>query len=124
MAVITKHTCDHCGKEVTDYYLEEGWISLRGPITRSWGIRERGTAKTDFIKEGDFCSILCLVQKLDEERIKHNGPTPAAGPSVWDRLNTESPNVVSEEDLDLDYPDPDLGIFVDEGGLGDQDGLG
>lgn len=93
MARVEKFRCDHCGKEVEDPYLENGWLKFDGAISRSWGIRRRGRdgdAQTDYIgKSSEFCSVKCLVAALDKIREEKRGP------KILD-LPDELPNVVPD----------------------------
>jgi hypothetical protein len=79
VATVTKYRCDFCKREVEDTYLEPGWIQIHGNLTRSWGTRRRGRdgdAQTDFLKDEEFCNVICLVAKLDAERKAKRGPEP------------------------------------------------
>lgn len=77
MSTVTKYQCDHCGKEVADPYLEQGWLKISGSMTRSWGVRKNGRdgdGQADFLKDIEFCGIECLVSAMDALRSQHRGP--------------------------------------------------
>jgi hypothetical protein len=78
VASITKYRCDHCGKEVEDIFLENGWIRFQGSVTRSWGRRKNGGTGdplTDYIGGSpEFCSVTCLVGALNTLRAQKKGP--------------------------------------------------
>jgi hypothetical protein len=76
VAKVTKYVCDFCRKEVADTYLHNGWIEIKGHITRSWGTRKsNGQGVNDYIdKDPEFCSIQCLTGALDDQRAKKGGP--------------------------------------------------
>ncbi len=79
MTTVTKYRCDHCGKEVEDVYLENGWLKIQGALTRSWGVRKRGRegdAQTDYIHDVEYCSIDCMISALDKVRDEKRGPKP------------------------------------------------
>jgi len=78
VASITKYRCDHCGKEVEDIFLENGWIRFQGSVTRAWGRRKNGGTGdplTDYIGGSpEFCSVQCLVAALNTLRAQKKGP--------------------------------------------------
>jgi len=79
VAQVTKYRCDFCKREVEDPYLEAGWIQISGSLTRSWGVRRRGRdgdAQSDYLKDQEFCNVVCLVARLDAERKLKRGPDP------------------------------------------------
>ncbi len=83
MAQVTKYRCDFCNREVEDPYLEAGWLKISGGISRSWGIRSKGRdgdARTDFLKDQEFCNVECMVGALNRFRQSRRGPDPTPAP--------------------------------------------
>jgi len=70
MSTLTKHVCDNCKRETTDWYLEIGWIQIRGQgISIAKGRKPDRTGDTHYIRLSetgtlDFCNIACFVEYL------------------------------------------------------------
>lgn len=80
MATVTKYRCDFCKREEEDPHLVNGWITVQGSISRSWGVRARGRegdARADYLGGNpEFCSVECMVAALDAYRRMKRGPDP------------------------------------------------
>jgi len=78
MSKAALNKCDHCGATTSDYLGEPGWLSFGDgsvAIKRTVKRDKNGIAITDYLcgVQLEFCSVDCLIAKLDEQAAKRNG---------------------------------------------------
>lgn len=73
MSTSSKNVCDNCLKETADWYVEIGWIQIRGDgsISIAKGRKPDRTGDTKFVpirnSNLDFCSMECLIAYLKSD---------------------------------------------------------